>query len=143
MPKNAEKFSCEKCGFICSKKSNFDKHLLTRKHKMLTNGNEKMPENAAPNYECECGKKYKQHSGLSRHKKNCNYEEKKENEENKDLNYKEMFMHMMNKNNELQQTIKDMIPKIGNTSYTQNNNFNLQLFLNEDCKDALNIITCL
>ena len=45
---------------------------------------------------------------------------------NKDLNYKEMFIQMMDKNNELQQTINDMIPKIGNTTNTQNNNFNLQ-----------------
>ena len=76
MPKNAKIFSCENCGFSCSKKSNYDKHLLTRKHKMLTNGNEKMPKNAAPLYECECGKKYKQSSGLSRHKKICNFMKK-------------------------------------------------------------------
>ena len=36
MPKNAEKFSCEKCNFICSKKSNFEMHLLTSKHKNRT-----------------------------------------------------------------------------------------------------------
>ena len=74
---------------------------------------------------------------LTYHKKKCNYEEKED--DNKDLNYKEMFIQMMDKNNELQQTIKEIIPKIGNTTYAQNNNFNLQLFLNEDCKDALNI----
>ncbi len=31
-PKNAEKYSCEKCNFICCKKSNYDRHLLTAKH---------------------------------------------------------------------------------------------------------------
>jgi hypothetical protein len=137
MPKNAEKFNCEKCSFKCSKKSNFDKHILTRKHQILTNPNKKIPKNASPTYVCECGKIYKHASSLCGHKKNCIYEEKEI--DNKDLNYKEMFIQMMDKNNELQQTINDMIPKIGNTTYAQNNNFNLQLFLNEDCKDALNI----
>ena len=134
MPKNAENFNCEHCGFTCSKKSNWNKHLLTTKHKILINPNKKIQKN--PNfYICICGKSYKHASSLCGHKKKCNYEEN----DNKDLNYKEMFIQMMDKNNELQQTIKDIIPKIGNTTYAQNNNFNLQLFLNEDCKDALNI----
>jgi acetate kinase len=38
----------------------------------------------------------------------------------------------------MQQTIKDIIPKIGNNNTTNNNKFNLQVFLNEDCKDAIN-----
>ena len=41
MPKNAVEYFCEKCDFRCSKKSNFDKHLLTRKHKILTNTDKK------------------------------------------------------------------------------------------------------
>ena len=150
MPKNAKFFSCEKCGFSCSKKSNYDKHLLTRKHKMLTNGNEKMPKNAAPLYECECGKKYKQSSGLSRHKKMCNFEEKNNkkeidldviSDENEDITYKKMLMEMMEENKEMRKTIQGMIPKIGGDINSHNtNNVNINVFLNEQCKDALNIM---
>ena len=58
MPKNAEKYYCKECDFTCFKLSNYNKHLSTRKHKMLTNVDAKMPKNANP-YTCECGKEYK------------------------------------------------------------------------------------
>ena len=48
---NAEKFSCECCGFICSKKSNYDKHISTNKHKILTNPNFLATKNAQKNYQ--------------------------------------------------------------------------------------------
>ena len=136
IPINPKKYCCKKCNYNTSSNKDYNKHILTRKHQILINPNKKIPK--IPNlYICICGKSYKHASSLCGHKKKCNYEEKED--DNKDLNYKEMFIQMMDKNNELQQTIKDIIPKIGNTTYAQNNNFNLQLFLNEDCKDALNI----
>jgi hypothetical protein len=167
MPKNAEKYSCIKCKFSCSKKSNYDKHLLTAKHKMIHNDTNKMPKNAAA-YICDnCGKQYTYHSGLSRHKQKCNVQKIEEtNEQNTEtdneipnqeleliddnnVDYKDMFIQLMKQNQELQktvveqqkqytETINEMIPKIGNNN-TTNNQFNLQLFLNEQCKDALNI----
>ena len=128
---------------------------------------QKIPEN--PNiliipkvFECECGKIYKARSGLWNHKKKCSFEETKK-ETTEDIDYKLLLLKMMEQNNELQntivnqqqeyqksqqeyqKTIKEMIPKIGNnnttnTTTTNNNNqFNLQMFLNEDCKNALNI----
>jgi len=45
MPKNAAKFICNICDFKCCKESEFTHHLLTRKHKFLTNPNEKTPRN--------------------------------------------------------------------------------------------------
>ena len=72
MPKNAEKYKCEKCNFICSKQSNYDAHILTAKHQMLINANEKMPKNAKK-FMCSCGKEYKQAPSLTRHKKKCTY----------------------------------------------------------------------
>jgi hypothetical protein len=67
--------------------------------------------------------------------------------EENNIDYKDMFIQLMKQNQELQksvvqqqETINEMIPKIGNNNTTTNNNqFNLQLFLNEQCKDALNI----
>ena len=71
MPKNAEKFHCKTCDFVCSKESNWKKHLLTRKHKMEINGNEKN----AVFLQCElCSRKYKTISGLWKHKKKCTVE---------------------------------------------------------------------
>ena len=45
VPENANKFSCERCDFQCSKESNYNRHLMTRKHKIRTNTNEKVPNN--------------------------------------------------------------------------------------------------
>ena len=156
--KKLQKFYCKKCDFTCSNKHDYTRHLSTGKHKILTNTNEKTPKNSKA-YICQCGKSYKHASSLSGHKKKCLYkkEEKEENEENEEndeeeLDYKQLLFKMMKQNNELQntivnqqqeyqQTIKEMIPKIGNnnTTTTNNNQFNLQMFLNEDCKNALNI----
>ena len=157
--KMREKYVCIDCSFKCSKESNFNKHLLTAKHKMITNDNNKMPKNAVV-FTCECGKIYKFASGLSRHKKICDVIKKGEPIENQiieteDIDYKTMFLKTMEQNNELMNIItsqaekseemmvvmKDIIPKIGNNNTTNNtntNNFNLQVFLNEDCKEAIN-----
>ena len=71
--KNAKIFYCENCDFKCNKQSNFIKHTMTRKHKMITNGNIK--ENITPTKLikkiCECGNEYTHTSGLWRHKKIC------------------------------------------------------------------------
>ena len=64
--KNADKYTCKICDFVCSKKSNYDAHISTQKHQSLTNANIKNAE-----YICQCGKKYKHRSSLSKHKKSC------------------------------------------------------------------------
>ena len=58
MPENAKIFYCEKCDFKCFKQSNYDKHLSTRKHKMITNDDQNDDTNRAKLYMCICGKKY-------------------------------------------------------------------------------------
>ena len=73
MPKNAEKFYCNECDFVCCKKSNYDKHITTRKHKILTNTYKKMPDDNDQLYECECGKHYKHRQSLYTHKKKCKF----------------------------------------------------------------------
>ena len=167
--KTRQKFNCKYCNYECSKLSDYNKHLLTNKHKLLINPNEKI----AKAYTCSCGKSYKHASSLSGHKKKCSFEEtteKKTEETTEDIDYKDVILTLLKQNKELQntivnqqqeyqksqqeyqntivtqqqeyqQTIKEMIPKIGNNNTTTNNNqqFNLQMFLNEDCKNALNI----
>ena len=152
MPKNAEIFFCEYCDFKCFKKSNYDKHLLTRKHmkanKMLTNANEIMPENAnLLMFICNnCNKNFKHSSSLSRHKNKCQTKEEIE-EIDEPLNEKEIIMTLLNQNNQLQNQIIELCKEnksiitnnITNTN-SHNKTFNLQVFLNETCKDAMNIM---
>jgi len=141
--KNIKKFECEKCDYSCSKKGDWNRHLLTRKHKIVTNDDTNTPKT----FICECGKSYKHRQNLHAHKKICNYEEKVENiqeeeKEENDLNYKDMFLAMMNENKELKGMMKEIIPNIGNNNNNNSHNtqFNINVFLNEQCKDALNIM---
>jgi hypothetical protein len=105
-------------------------------------------------YVCGCGKKYIYDSGYYRHKKTCNNENKiivqdsdvGVNEQNNDI--KTMFMTVMKENSELKkiifaqsEQISSMIPLVGSNNNTTINKqkFNINLFLNEKCKDAINI----
>jgi hypothetical protein len=152
--KNAENFICEKCDFVCSKKSNYERHILTRKHK----NDDKKEQKGAEQNVCICGKSFKYRQGLFVHRKTCiDYEKSNtidsvilETEINKkidsttDKELKELVKELIKQNGELVKTINEIVPKIGNTNNTtnnttMNNNFNLNVFLNEHCKDALNI----
>ena len=154
--KNAEKFYCEKCDFRCSKESNYVNHLSTRKHKMLTNDDEKMPENPKA-FICECGKSYKYRQSLHVHKKKCTAKNVitvidndtpseptieyllKEN-----LEMKRDNLEIKRDNLEMKEMMMSIIGKVGNTTNNitnnnqQNNQFNINMFLNETCKDAIN-----
>jgi len=142
MPKNAEKIICEICDFKCSKISNYNTHILTRKHKMLTNVDKFNAENAEK-FTCECGKEYSHRQSLSLHKKKCIQKENViEKEDIDNTSDKNLILTLIQQNNELQKQMLDVIKNgthntINNTS---NSNNNLQLFLNETCKDAMNIM---
>jgi len=155
MQKNTVEFYCEKCDYKCNKKTLWVQHLATQKHnrqQMETIGNTKYVNK---NNQCEnCGKFYQDRSGLWKHKKRCLSVKKQnieitnleaENNNLKDL-IKEM-MHgytkdieikkeMMGQLKEQNQIIQEMIPKLGNNN---NNKFNINVFLNEQCKDAINL----
>ncbi len=79
MPKNAEKFLCEYCDFKCSKKSNYEKHLLSAKHLRKQNGNNVemiVNKKIVKNFECHiCKKNYNTNSGLWKHLKLCKVSE--------------------------------------------------------------------
>jgi hypothetical protein len=140
---------CENCNYICYKQSDYKKHLLTAKHKRLTTTNKNSPEIARA-YNCECGNVYMHLSSLCKHKKKCNQVnatiiEDKEREPTDNsiildlISQNKELMEMLQEQNKI---IQDLVPKIGNTNNNNtsnsNNQFNLQVFLNEDCKDALN-----
>ena len=152
--KNINQFVCLKCDFICSKKGDYNRHLTTRKHKNMENPYINEKKNITPEYICECGKVYKHRQTLHSHKKTCNF--KKENLENlkednlenakkiendDNVDYKELFLKAMEKNDELVSKIVEMAPNIGNNNNNNiNNKFNINVFLNDKCKDALNLM---
>jgi len=153
MPKNTDLFYCEKCNFKCSKKSNWDKHILTAKHKRHFLSTICQPQNAAA-IRCECGKEYKERSGLWKHKQKCN-SRNRENTNNDDLHgnlmkqNEQLHKMIINRDEEHKkeiQLLSEQISKIStitnNTTTnntTNNNKFNLNFFLNTQCKDAMSI----
>jgi hypothetical protein len=138
--KSSNDFCCKNCNYFTSRKSQYERHLSTDKHKRLQNNDAGTILNKK--YICDCGREYKYRQGLYNHRKSCKGEKKEtaiiENEENVD--YKSMFLEMINENKELRKTITEMIPKMGNNN---NNNikqkFNINVFLNEKCKDAISM----
>ena len=151
MPQTADNFICEICNFSCSKKYNYDKHIMTPKHTNRTIRTEKMSKDAdICTYACVCDKIYKSRSSLWYHKKKCNQinsltvtEDKcREPSDNSTIlgliSQNKELMEMLQEQNKI---IKELVPKVGNNNNNTTNNtnqFNLQVFLNEDCKDALN-----
>ena len=155
--KVAQKFYCILCDYKCIKKTNFEKHLSTEKHKkrllddqIMTNDDPKVAKVAQPLFTCECGKKYKYKQGLSVHKKKCTFilVEATDSSNNQLTLSNDVVLKLLNDNQELkniifkqQEQISELIPKVGNNNNTINNNqkFNINVFLNEQCKDAINL----
>ena len=139
MPKMPKEFICEKCDFKCFKLSNYEIHLGTAKHKILTNTDKK----GEKRWECICGKKYKHRQSYHTHKKKCNYKTPEQIKEEQFIQYieqqsiklEEMDERQKKQNEELKEQISGMSLVTNNN--TINNTFNLKLFLNNDCKDAM------
>jgi tRNA A37 N6-isopentenylltransferase MiaA len=164
-----QNFVCESCDYITCKKSDYNKHLQTEKHnasKMLVNASKKS-QKVAKSFVCGCGKIYKHDSSYYRHKKSCDssdtiiHIEQLHNTEISTSTEKneiyDLVKYLMNENKELkdmmieqqtkmmeQQNLVLEIAKNGthNTTHTNSHNktFNLQFFLNETCKGAMNIM---
>ena len=164
MPKLCPRFYCKKCDYGTSKKSSFDNHLLSLKHlssvsisKMEMPGNAIMPELCSSSYSCnKCNKHFQTSSGLWKHSKKCSNDIVKELAKqitDKDelimflIKENSEFKNMMieQQNNVLMKVLENGPNNITNNTNTNtncmNNNktFNLQIFLNETCKDAMNI----
>jgi len=162
-----KEFVCVKCLYNTCDKKDYNKHINTAKHKnntnvdiILTNIGEKSA-NLNTNLNeivCNCGKKYKSRQGLYAHKKKCSFIENEKsitnsnatNDSNNQLTLtNDLIIKLLNDNKEMreiiikqQDQISELLPKIGNNFITNNNNnnkFNIQVFLNERCKDAINM----
>ena len=178
--KKVPKFFCEKCNYSTERKSQYERHLMTAKHKRSYNTyesvTEKVPKGSKP-FSCICGMNFNHRQNLYAHRKICKKIEKNnntsetinaenniitKNEENNN-NFKgvsnemvteilkqnheivDMLVEERKRNDELQNQLIEVSKEIKtvNNNNTINNNvnntFNLQVFLNEQCKDALNI----
>jgi len=145
--KTAEGFVCKYCDFTCFKKSNFDRHLLTRKHKIVTN-DDVLEQKELNKYACVCGKEYVYRQGLHNHKKICPSNKEKEAPEEAPeevTSLTNMVMELIKSNSELQKQLVDVCKNSNSCNnnniqnHSNNKTFNLQFFLNEQCKDAMNI----
>ena len=161
LPKICFKYYCEKCDYGTSKKSSYNDHCNSLKHQKSIlnkqNSNENLPKKMLQFICQNCNKSYKDNSGLWRHKKKCCIEEINNHEitltpeliisilqQNKELN--EMLIEQNKQNSELQKQILEICKNGTHTTTNSHNNtnshnktFNLNLFLNETCKDAMNI----
>lgn len=138
--KTPNKFTCLTCDFKCSRSAEYIRHLATVKHLSQSQGynedTKKHKKNTDEHFSCDnCGKQYKFHSGLWRHKKIC-LQTDLHIEEPTD---KELIMLLVKQNTELLEVIKNGTHNTTNNNNSHNKTFNLQFFLNETCKDAMNI----
>ncbi len=151
-PKNPNIFRCNFCDYVTSHKNDYNKHLLTRKHLKKTNVSEMDDKKTQlDKIICECGKEYKHRQGLWKHKKYCDIKQNYENDNDKYIDDKtelkmltELVKDVIKHNQELTNKIIDLCKSPSNTilhnNFQSNNKtFNLHLFLNETCKDAMNI----
>jgi hypothetical protein len=153
LPNSAFKFYCNCCDYGTSKKSSFKDHSLSAKHQksiignvLETNGNEIMPKLCSITFSCEkCQKEFKNRSGLWKHNKKCiNTETLEKQNEIKMLT--ELVKDVVKQNQDLTNKLFDVCKNGSNTNISNSNinshnkTFNLQFFLNETCKDAMNIM---
>ena len=148
-PKLSFRFYCEKCDYGTCKKSNMDNHNMSAKHNKTTNDNEIKPK-LSQHHICEnCNKEYNDRAGLWRHKKKCIISDK-DNNININMN---LVMEILKDNNDFKQLLIEQSKTIqqlsmntntvnhshNTTTNSHNKAFNLNFFLNETCKNAMNI----
>ena len=161
-PKISKKFYCSICDYTTCKNSDYQKHLITSKHinsYIDLQNNDNLSQKVAKKFICECGKGYKHRQGLSYHRKTCDSKpenititvEEPEPQPGNNQYSGDLILELLKQNQEFKELIieqnKQMLEMskersiitTNSNNLTQNNNFNLQVFLNETCKDALNL----
>ena len=151
MPKLCFKYFCEKCDYNTNKKSSYDNHLMSLKHKRVTKGLQNYAQIMPATNMCSCGKQYQHRQGMWRHKKKCQIEAL----QNMDDTTKNQTIveYLLKETTELKQVMieqnKNIVElakiagnnnNIGNTTNNNNQSFNLHFYLNDTCKDAMNIM---
>ena len=142
-----KKYICENCNYYTSRKSQYFRHLETNKHYKNINQNNENATKVLNNFTCICENTYLYKSGLYKHKKKCVM--LKNNNNIKKISNEELFLSILKDNQDFKQMLIEQNSKImeltkntnviTNNNNNNNTNFNLQMFLNVQCKDALNI----
>ena len=166
VPKSSENYVCENCNYVTCRKSQYERHMSTSKHQNTTNTTNLVPK-SSDNFVCECGKEYKHHSSLWNHKKKCT-STNLSNDDNSIINdntlltnlvievvknnnnLQKQCVELQKQNQEFQQKMVESFNEVIKNGTTHNNtintinshnkSFNLNFFLNETCKDAMNIM---
>ena len=136
-------YSCIICAYKTHQKGHLTRHLKTKKHinNLMVQDGSYVGIKKDKQWRCDCGKEYKYHQGYYRHKKTCTYKnlESKEKE-----NENENILKLITENKELRnlllkqsEQISELIPRVGNNNI--NKQFNINVFLNEKCKDAISM----
>ena len=141
-----KKYNCYVCKYYTNNRKDFNRHINTIKHKKKDKGDNKKPQiipqkveemgKMDNRYYCACGKSYKWQSGLSKHKKKCSFMDEEI------QNVKRMLFTFMKDQKTFNNEIKERTTvSTINNNYTNctNNQMTLNVFLNEKCKDAINL----
>jgi len=147
------KYFCKYCNYYTSRKSSIDSHNMSKRH-ILNKIQNSVNQNYAINhsFQCKnCDKIYKNRNGLWYHSKSCNNlnEISKNNvivtslssSDNENTLNTNFIIEILKQNQELQKQIIEIVKdgKTINNTINNNQSFNMNVFLNEQCKDALNI----
>jgi len=161
--KKYNNYECKKCKYITQRKSQYDRHILTSKHIRIHENTENSSKKFKI-YVCDfCNNEYKFHSGLWKHKKTCTYKEHNDitedipeeepiNDDNPDTDVKVLsntIFELVKQNNEFKQLLVEQNQKMmemagnmgnnNNNTVNSHNKFNLNVFLNEKCKNAMTL----
>lgn len=155
VPKSSKNYECKMCAYNTVRKSQFARHLLTAKHCQLTSLTEKVPKSSNSDFMCEyCNKHYKSRVGLWKHKRLCSDEiDTKQSIINGQLKQhnpeSDTIIELIKQNQEFKELIIEQNKHIvelaqkptttNNQTINHNQKFNLNVFLNEQCKDAINM----
>ena len=136
---------CTQCDYLAKRKGDFKKHLLTKKHtdtKKVLADTIAAQKGTSKRHICKCGKEYAHHTGLSRHKKTCDFKEGGL----VPLPTDDKAFQVL-----LVNTLKEILPQLMGTHNTVNNTVNnnncnnrisanqINVFLNEKCGEAMTI----
>ena len=152
-------FCCNICDFNSSEKWRYIRHMSTGKHKKMTKEDKNDDTKNCTMYLCKCGKEYKYRQGLWKHQQKCKIDTStNQSIPINDIDKEQLILMLIKQNSELiketfefknfmidQQNVMLEVIKNGTHHTTTNNNnshnksFNLQFFLNETCKNAMNI----
>ena len=152
LQKVANEYFCESCDYRCSNLFNFNKHCSTRKHIEFTKFTPINKIKKDTHVCSHCSKEYTSRMGLWKHSKICKPAEKENismvllDDSVSTQPFQNYIMKLVEQNNEFKQTILELTQNqnttINNNNITNkitNNQFNLNVFLQQTCKDAINM----